>query len=186
MEDAPQDVRLAEFASLRQGMDHRAGQQQALVGLNLTALGTIGGLVVTQKTGEELLLIAALVSPTLGLLWLDHHTNIQREGEYIREQLWRWKPSWESYFLARHHSRWKGVVFWTAIGLLFAAVPVGALVAELPDQDASSSVLLLWPIGAALTVLYVLVFLATAVASFRRAKRRSEQLDRERDAGESG
>lgn len=168
MKEASQDVRLAEFAALRQGMAQRAAQEHALIGLNLTALGTIVGFVVTQKAGEELLLVVPLVSSTLGLLWLDHHTNIHRAAAYIRDHLWEWTPSWEKHLVTRHHSRWRAFIFWSSIGLVFAAVPVAALVIGWPPADGRSGVYVLWGLGAALTALYLVAFTHTVFAGVRQ------------------
>ena len=59
-------VLLAEFSALRAEMGQRTSFQQALMGVNLTAIGTIAGLVVSSRAPTDLLLVIPVVSSTLG------------------------------------------------------------------------------------------------------------------------
>jgi hypothetical protein len=92
-EQSPEAVRLAEFAGLRSEILQRTQQQQALIALDLTVVGTIAGFVISGRAQDQILLVAAIISGMLGLLWLDHHMTITRIGLYIRDELWHWQPS---------------------------------------------------------------------------------------------
>jgi hypothetical protein len=107
--------------------------------------------------------VLAVVSPTLGLLWLDHRRNIRRISKYLAE-LWHWEPSWEKHI--REHpppGTWSSM-YWTAMFVMFVAAPVAALVLVWPgDGDAGRWTL--WCGGAALTALYAGAY-ASAVRDF--------------------
>jgi hypothetical protein len=149
---------------LRQETSQRSSFQQALVALNLTAVGTIVGFVVTSRAPTELLLVIPIVSPTFGLLWLDHHSNIHRIARYVQQELWVWTPSWEAHHRNHPHPVWWAVVFWIAILLIFFIVSVAALVLGWPGPNGPAGTWLLWGGGATLCGLY---FVAWFHAVFR-------------------
>lgn len=155
------EVRLAEFASLRQETNQRSSFQHALMALNLTVVGTIFGLVLDSHAERELLLVIPVVSPTLGLLWLDHHHNIARIARYVRSELWIWTPSWETWIRrpSYEHRRWWHHIFWNAIRLLFWGAPLAILAAGVPVRHRSLGAWVIWAIGLVLTSLCVFAFL---------------------------
>lgn len=123
--DTPdQDVRLAEFAALRVEITQRSSFQQALNALNLTVVATIAGLVLSNHAAKSLLLFVPVISSTFGLLWLDHHRNIVLIATYVREELWRWTPSWEVWF-AQHRAPIKEIIYFVAVGVVYGGVPPG-------------------------------------------------------------
>jgi len=60
VEPATEAVRLAEFHSLRQEITDRSSRQQALLALNVAAVGAVVGFVVGEQAPPELLLVIAI------------------------------------------------------------------------------------------------------------------------------
>jgi hypothetical protein len=92
------DVALADFAAIKQEIQHRSNAQLTLVGLNVTAVGAIGGFAISQRQ-TVLMLMLPILCPALGLFFLDHDRHIRAQGQYIRAVLWpriaRGLPTWE-------------------------------------------------------------------------------------------
>lgn len=65
------EIRLAEFAALRQETGQRAALQQALVALNITVAGVITGFVVSDRADQALFVVVSLTAGVLGLLWIE-------------------------------------------------------------------------------------------------------------------
>lgn len=80
-------VVLAEFSALRQEIQDRSGAANTLLNLNITATGTVAGLVLSQRVNPVLLLLLPFLSSALGLLYLDQALNIKNIGAYIKEEL---------------------------------------------------------------------------------------------------
>ena len=76
-------VALAEFNKLRDEISGRSGSAWTLLGLNATVTSAVAGFVLAQKADPLLLLLLPLLNPALGLLFLDHATNIGNIGTYI-------------------------------------------------------------------------------------------------------
>jgi len=84
---ALREMYLAEFAALRTEIGARSNTQHQLMALNITALATIGGFVISQKANPLLLLMLPLVCCSLGVIWHDHARNIENIGTYIKDEL---------------------------------------------------------------------------------------------------
>ena len=136
---APEAVRLAEFSALREEIQNRSGLQQALVGLNLTAIATLGGLVLSNRASIQVLLVLPILSLTLGLMWIDHYRVIVELGGYIRKELWTWTPSWERHFAQSRKSR-PAASFWIPVAIVWA----GPSTATLGIEAASGHLHALW------------------------------------------
>ena len=80
-------VLIAEYNALRSEVAYRTAAQHTLLGLALTGFATIGGFVITGRTGVVLLLIVPLVAATVGLLWLDHAFAIFDIADYVDENM---------------------------------------------------------------------------------------------------
>lgn len=166
-------ISLARHESLRQEMSQRAGNQQTILGLNLTAVGALAGVVVANKASAELLLVIPFVSSTLGLLWLDHHIAIHRLGKVMaKNQPWATRqpdlphplpPGW-------------GWIYWSCMGLVFGAAGLGGLLLGWPRSPASAAAWSAVAIGAALELLFLFAFVHQAAESLRQS--RSEDLAR--------
>ncbi|MEA5537054.1 hypothetical protein [Crocosphaera sp. XPORK-15E] len=80
-------VALAEFNALRNEIIGRSSSAYTLLNINITATATVAGFVLSNKADSRLLLILPLLSPALGLLFLDHSYNIKNLGGYINTQI---------------------------------------------------------------------------------------------------
>lgn len=93
-----EEAQLKQFEVLWAEIARRSTAQQALITLNVTATGTVIGLVVSGKSQSALLFVLAVVSPALGLLWVDHARSIGLIADFIRTR-WSWEPNWEHHNL---------------------------------------------------------------------------------------
>lgn len=163
---------LAEFGKLRDEIAGRSTQLWTLLGLNATASSAVAGFVLAQKADPRLLLLLPLLTPSLGLLVIDHATNIGNIGDYIRTVLKpliqeatgeprlfcyeEWVDRWETRGVRR------ALAFGLPLVLLFSVVPVYSLALTVPHLD-DPWTWALWVIGLAMTVFQValwVVFLA--------------------------
>jgi len=53
------------------------------VSVNITAIGVVAGYVFAKQADAITLLIIPILSPTLGMLWIDHDINIRSIGRFI-------------------------------------------------------------------------------------------------------
>ena len=153
------DARLKQFEMLWAEISRRSSAQQALLALNVTTTGAVGGLTVTGRADAVLLVVLAVTSPVFGLLWIDHASNIGDIGAFIRRE-WKWTPSWE---IARHeakNSSWARYVFFiTAMAMVFVVPAVAGLIASWPEADSLGS-RTAWVFAAILTALLVVGLVA--------------------------
>src|SRR5437588_10652474 len=76
-------VALVEFTKMRDEITARSTMQWTIVGLNVTGSGVVAGFALADSSSRMLLLLLPLLSPSLGMLWIDHALNILRIGHYI-------------------------------------------------------------------------------------------------------
>lgn len=146
---AAADFKLEQFKTLREEVGRRSGYQHTLVGLTVTAVGTIAGFVLVQKADPVLLLLVPCVCFGLGMLWYDHAINIDRIGltlAAIERDLGSASPGGEAGVLYEasvrkfERSRIPPRVFPLGMVLLvlFVAIPVLALFLALPSVSSRS------------------------------------------------
>ena len=160
------DVALAEFKALRDEIGSRATSSHTLININVVASGVIGGLVVNNPGRVELLLLLPILSPVLGLLWLDHANNIRNIGDYINTTLRPLMASlldaestavlaWEEH--VDQYER-RALLRFLPLGVpvlvLFAAIPLVSL-ARTAGDIGSSWQWVLWVGGALLTLCFL-------------------------------
>ena len=122
---------LREYDALREEIKYRTQFQQALVAVNLAAVGVLLGVARVQT---EFLLAIAYVSPILGLYYFDHDIVIRNLGRYISNDLRQVAGelgasnafAWEGNVLFRPGRSWR-VVFWFLVLALFV-LPVAVVV----------------------------------------------------------
>jgi hypothetical protein len=163
------DVALAEFKALRDEIGSRASSSHTLININAVASGVTGGLVVNNPGRVELLLILPILSPVLGLLWLDHAHNIRNMGDYINLTL---RPqiaggigpggegalAWEEHVDRYEQRAWlRFVPLGVPVLVLFAAVPLVSLARTASDVG-SGWQWLLWVGGALLTLSFLVLW----------------------------
>lgn len=176
------DVALAEFKALRDEIGSRATSSHTLININAVASGVAAGLVVNNPGRVELLLVLPILSPVLGLLWLDHAHNIRNIGDYIDTTL---RPTivgvlgeggertlaWEQHVDAyERRALLRFLPLGVPVLVLFAAVPIAAL-ARTGGSLGSGWQWVLWIGGAMLTagflVLWARLILQPIVAARR-------------------
>jgi hypothetical protein len=134
------DVHMAEYKALVDEIGSRASSSHTLININAVASGVVGGLVFDHPNQVELLLLLPILSPVLGLLWLDHAHVIRNIGEYVEDIL---RPAvnaaagnsvgsllaWGDY-VGRHERRpWlRFLPLGVPVIVLFAGIPVASLV----------------------------------------------------------
>jgi hypothetical protein len=79
-----ENARLAEYGKLKDEVANRSTLQNAIITLNIAAVGTLSGVVIGHQANLIILLLLIPLSTALGLLWLDHAKTIARIGDYIR------------------------------------------------------------------------------------------------------
>jgi hypothetical protein len=164
------DVLLAEFKALRDEIGSRATSSHTLMNMNVVASGVLGGLVVNNPGRVELLLLLPILSPILGLLWLDHAHNIRNIGDYIGTTL---RPAvnaaagdtagsllgWEDY-VDRYEQR--ALLRFLPLGVpvivLFAGIPLASLIRTTVDLETAWQ-WATWAVGVLLTASFVLLWL---------------------------
>ncbi len=163
------DVALQEFGALRDEIGSRATFSHTLININAVTSGVVAGLVVNNPGRVELLLLLPILSPVLGLLWLDHAHNIRNMGDYINRTL---RPlivgtlgpggeaalAWEEH--VDQYER-RALLRFLPLGVpvlvLFAGVPVASLARTVGDLG-SGWQWFLWVAGAALTASFLLLW----------------------------
>jgi hypothetical protein len=174
-------VALAEFNKLREEIAGRSTAEWTLLGLNVTASATTVGLVIAYKADIKLLLLLPLLTPSLGMLVIDHAFNISRIGQYIRDIL---APTlrkatgenallgYESWVQAYERQTVPRLLpFGIPLILLFSGVPIGALVVAFPTAAFPTDVWGLWLLGLLATGVQVYFWLRILVPAFRAAIR---------------
>jgi hypothetical protein len=98
-----------------------------------------------------------VVSSTLGLIWLDHHRNIQLSAQYIKNQLWLWTSSWEARRADKRDDNLD--LYWFSMGFIFAAGSIGSLAVGHPRPHYEGvGEWALWSAGVLMTVAFVIAY----------------------------
>lgn len=169
-------VLMQEFNALKAEILARSNAQHTLLNLNVTILGTLVGFAIAGHEGGAslLLLLVPLVSNSIGFLYLDHHTAIQRAGVYIDQRirpvlqelvLSKRAMSWETFFNEHFWRRGASkVIFWAPLSILFVAGPIGATIYTFPLLNFNLTLMAVWGFG----VLTELGLFAASVIMFSR------------------
>jgi hypothetical protein len=171
-------VTLAEFNKLRDEISGRSTSLWTLLSLNATVSSAVAGFVLGKQANPMLLLLLPLLTPSLGLLVIDHATNIGNIGHYINTVL---KPllqnaAGESRLLC--YEEWvdryekktvrRLLPFGIPFVLLFNVVPVASLsyaATRIPD----AWMWVLWSFGALMTAVQLAFWGAFLLPPLRRA-----------------
>jgi hypothetical protein len=81
------NVLIAEFNAVREEIIYRATSQGTLMQINITAAGAVASFALVNYAYAPMLIIIPILSPVLGVLWLDHDASIMKLGNYIRHRL---------------------------------------------------------------------------------------------------
>jgi hypothetical protein len=162
--EALQRMALSEFSALRNEIGSRSSAQHTLINISVTAIGAVGGLALAQKGDLSLLLLLPILSPSIGMLYLDHAINIMNIGNYINDQLkpilrlMRYEEAVRSYEQRR---LLRVLPYGLPIFIIFAGVPIGSLIVTFPiiqERQATGTWMLmwmLWSIGLILVLVYL-------------------------------
>jgi hypothetical protein len=184
-------VTLAEFSVLRAEISKRSEAQNSLISLNITALGTVGGFVLSQRADLKLLLLLPILSPVLGILYLDHGTNIANIGRYIDERIkpvfsnLAQSPSQTGYspllleyesFARKYEQRMllRFLTFGIPIFTIFCGLPGIALIFTIL-QIRNFLTFSIWLIGFFFVLLYLWFWIALIFQPFFRARGQAER-----------
>jgi hypothetical protein len=78
---------VAEFNAMRAEILFRATSQATLMQLNITAAGTVAFFALADGARAATMIIIPMLSPILGILWLDHDATILKLGRFIKTEL---------------------------------------------------------------------------------------------------
>jgi hypothetical protein len=183
------DFVIAEFNALHAEMASTASSQQTLIGLNVTAAAAVAGLVVANRAETELLLVPAVLSCALGLVYIANAVHIGNLASYIAEVL---RPlateqtgeerllGWiQSYRV--HHRVTRLVYRGLMIGMMFSGFPFVALVWSAPDLDTFEN----W-VAWGFTLLFLLVQLGAWAWSGQGMLRRRNRVPARSSVGGPG
>lgn len=175
-------VSLAEFGKLRDEIAGRSGSAWTLLGLNATVSSAVAGFVLGRQANPMLLLLLPVLTPALGLLVIDHATNIGNIGQYINTVL---KPLLQDAAGERRllcYEEWvdqyeeqpirRLLPFGIPLVLLFNVVPVGSLIYT-ATHIPNAWMWVLWSLGAVMTVVQVGFWGAFLLPPLRRALKES-------------
>lgn len=171
-------VALAEFGKLRDEIAGRSSTLWTLLGLNASVSSAVAGFVLADRADPLLVLLLPLLTPSLGLLVIDHAANIGQIGEYINRVIKPlvhevtgesrllcyedWVDVWETRRVRRV------LAFGLPLVLLFSVVPVFSLVYVVPHLD-NGTVWALWVTGFLMTGFQVGLWIAFIVPPLVRA-----------------
>jgi len=158
-------VALEEFVKLRDEIAGRSTAQWTVLGLNATVSAATVGFVLANHADRNLLLLLPLLTPALGLLFIDHALNIFQIGTYINDVLKpairkeigsatlfgyeEWVRRWE------HQTLWRLLSFGIPLVVLFTIVPLAALLSTFPAETTLSPIWFLWLAGVLFTVVEI-------------------------------
>ncbi|GGM67670.1 hypothetical protein GCM10011608_61110 [Micromonospora sonchi] len=152
---------LAEAAAIRSTIERKANYNQNLVGLNLTAVAAVAGIVLSEKADVRLLLLLPVLSAALGLSVAAQYRDGRIAGQYLEQVL---RPAiarhtgdetlfgWETYYRQRKHNGHLGQAI--AMGLIFPGVSTLALAFTLPSMDSWID-LAAWALSAGMLLLLI-------------------------------
>jgi hypothetical protein len=81
------DAILAEFNSLKEEIRSRSNDQSTILSLNVTVIGAIGGLYLSEHADPRILFLIPIISSLLGIRYIDHAINIDNLGRFIQREV---------------------------------------------------------------------------------------------------
>jgi hypothetical protein len=143
---------LTEFTALRAEIVARSTNQHTLLGLYLTAIGAMSGIILTHNGDALLLLIVPPISWAISLVHLDHTRHGNIIGLYFKSLLWPSLvretggdvPGWEEFKDGRHR-RIDRLVYAGPIAIMYLVPAFGAIALLVLFMVASPSTLDLQP-----------------------------------------
>ncbi len=181
------EIALAEFSALRAEILQRIQLQQVVLGLTITAVGTLLGVALAGPQSRAVLLLATpYLTSALGFAYFDHARRIEQAGSYVRKMLWpdfrllstERLHSWEDSFaiVVTGRSRFEAFLSGAYLVTVFVVSPVAANLYVAIEQHwrLPSGQWVLWSVG----VMNIAVFCAFAWAVAQRYGRGSDDTGR--------
>ena len=175
--DAALTVTLAEYSALRAEIVAHSNSQATLLGVALTAIGVVVGIVLSGKAGREVLLVIPILAPALGLAFVGQMRHLSLLGLYIRGALWpvlqaqvsdvtlpSWEAVWAAYNTPSSHRRKRTYMAFRLVaglppGAVFFLSSVVALAYTTGPAFERIEYGVVWVLGCCLSALFVLTAL---------------------------
>ena len=166
-EDKPvaMNALLAEFNAMRSEIIFRATSQSTLMQINLTAAAAITSFALANQKYIMAMIIIPILSPALGIFWLDHDATIMKLGMFIEEKI---KPTYSEIITTpeipdyQRYTRYVDALlgprvailnFNVAVLITFGLLPLSSLVYVAYTVGDFKSFAFLAPAAAALVIL---------------------------------
>jgi len=155
------DVVLAEYAALRATLVAKLGHQLTAIGLNITAIAAIGGVVLANRVDSRLLLLLPFLSAAMGLYYraLEHDfTTIARYVYDVQRPMLTEILSENgvldhyAYYRARRNTAFFPKI--AALALMFPLIAVATLVLVAPALRSFSD-WATWVLGVVVTLIQI-------------------------------
>ncbi|MER7418004.1 hypothetical protein ABT346_14675 [Micromonospora peucetia] len=192
------EAALADAAAIRATIERKANHNQALVGVNLTAVAAVAGFVLSEKADIRMFLLLPVLSTALGLSVVSQYRDIRIAGQYLEQVL---RPTiarhtgepglfgWEAFYWQRKHDG--HVAQALAMGVIFPGISALALAVTLPGIQGTGDKLA-WAVGAAMLLILLGAWsnrlggmIRARWAQFRGSARRSTDEPARPDGGGS-
>ena len=177
VDERPLDAVIAEFSAIRAEIGYRSTTQHLLMNLNIIATGAVVGLAARGPDENVLLLLlVAIVSSALGILYADHARAISVLAGYVDEKM-RFERDgrvrklfpWEEYSRCKEKDRPFYLKFPIAIVLVFVIPPSVALtfLRQRGDYLDKSLSEVAWFLGLVLTVYMTLILVTVLITGLK-------------------
>jgi hypothetical protein len=170
-------VILAEFGALRKEIGDRSSAATTLLNINITASATVVGFVLSNKASPLLLLLLPILSPALGMLFVDHAYNILNLGDYIKETLapelrnmtgHRGLLGYEERIDTYEQSRIRRFLpLGLPVALTFALSPIAALFFSIRSLETPWS-WAIWAFGLVMVIIYLYLWIIFLLIPYQR------------------
>src|SRR5215472_774407 len=80
-------ILIAQFTALRAEIQNRSTFQTTIVSINVTAIGVISGFYFAQHGDPRVLFVLPILSPILGMMYVDQDANIGNIGRFIQNSI---------------------------------------------------------------------------------------------------
>jgi hypothetical protein len=199
-DDASAALLVARFQAIRAEIDRRSTHQQAVIALNISAIGALGAFALSHPDQVVVLLVLPILCLCLGLIYLDHAKTIEHLASYMQvhvepamSELGVSVAGWEDTqdrYEANYLERF--FVYALPITLVFVAAPLYALLRTVSVAFNASSgqaglgrhdaLMFLWMASAVLTAAFLVPWGQFVMDVFRAGRRTAAKPGRRRSS----
>lgn len=178
---------LEEFKLLRGEINQRSTAQATLIQINIAAIGIVLGAFFSNTLDNRVLFIIPVISPMLGMLYLDHNLAIGNLGRFIQseikpalfQRIGAELPDYEEFVRTLELRRLeRGFLLGVPIFVMFALIPLGALAAPFflgTLKDLKEEILLFAIPGSLFVTIFSVYWLGFAWVRKARTKARARR-----------